>query len=153
MAIRKILFGRGLSFRAFVDLGISLIMPVSELIGEDKRSMNFSTALGHNTIVDCLGTQHSRMNSQYRALFNAIDEYVRTRHHCFVAECFLNPRSQSEWFICIRPTKDNVHSVDEQACKYFRLSLTEAEEVCTAHGLSDPLMGRIDGDLHSITER
>jgi len=90
-------------------------------------------------------TQHP----QYTGLFITIDKYVRARHHCFVAECFLNS-SATEWVICIRPTEENTRPHDRYACKYFRLSVTEAEEVCTAKALGWKLMEKIDSGLHSL---
>ena len=93
------------------------------------------------------------MNTEYGVLFKALDEYVRKRHHCFVSECFLNPHTHDEWVICARQTEDNAHIRDRYACKYFRLSLKEVEEICNANELSDGLRGRIDCDLRAITDR
>jgi len=92
------------------------------------------------------------MNPQYSTLFKAIDDYIRAEHSCFVAECDLYP-SQSEWVICARPTNENVRALalDIYACKYFRLTLQEAEEVCTSNTLNSALRSRIDRDLHAIT--
>jgi hypothetical protein len=90
-------------------------------------------------------TQHP----QYTGLFISIDECVRARHHCFVAECFLNS-SATEWVICIRPTEHNTRPHDRYACKYFRLSLEEAEEVCTAKAVGSKLMEKIDSWLQSL---
>jgi hypothetical protein len=92
-------------------------------------------------------TQHP----QYTDLFITIDKYVRARHRCFVAECFLGP-SAMEWVICIRPTAENTRPNDRYACKYFRLSLTEAEEVCTAKAVESKLTEKIDNGLHSLTD-
>ena len=89
------------------------------------------------------------MHPQYVALFAAIDEYVKAHHRCFVAECFLNP-SETEWVICIRPTTENARPHDRYACKYFRLSLKEAEEVCAAKAVGPKLIEKIDCGLHSL---
>ena len=43
---------------------------------------------------------------RYALLFATIDTYVRARHRCFVAECFLSSQ-ETEWVICIRPTQEN----------------------------------------------
>jgi hypothetical protein len=93
------------------------------------------------------------MHPQYVALFTAIDEYVKVHHRCFVAECFLG-RSETEWVICIRPTAENrgAPARDRYACKYFRLSLEEAEEVCTANAVGPNLTEKIDRELHSLGE-
>src|SRR5258708_37501391 len=91
------------------------------------------------------------MHPQYVALFTAIDEYVKAHHRCFVAECFLGP-SETEWVICIRPTAENrgVLARDRYACKYFRLSLKEAEEVCTANAVGTKLIEKIDRELRTL---
>jgi hypothetical protein len=86
---------------------------------------------------------------QYTGLFITIDEHVRARHHCFVAECFLNS-SATEWVICIQPTEENTRPHDRYAYKYFRLSLEEAEEVCTAKAVRSKLMEKIDSGLQSL---
>jgi hypothetical protein len=92
------------------------------------------------------------MNPQYSTLFKAIDDYIRAEHSWFVAECDLYP-AQSEWVICTRPTNENVRALalDVYACKYFSLTLQEAEEVCTSNTLNSALRSRIDRDLHAIT--
>jgi len=90
------------------------------------------------------------MHPQYSSLFKAIDDYVRVEHRCFVSE--LDP-SQTEWVICVRPTNENTRTLDRYACKYFRLTLQEAGEVCTSNTLSSVLRLRIDSDLHLITDR
>jgi hypothetical protein len=102
-----------------------------------------------NEYYDALGdpTQHP----QYTDLFITIDKYVRERHRCFVAECFLNP-SGTEWVICIRPMAENTRPHDRYACKYFSLSLKEAEEVCTAKAVRSKLMEKIDSGLHSLRD-
>jgi hypothetical protein len=92
------------------------------------------------------------MHSQYSALFKAIDDYVRVEHRCFVSECFLNP-SHTGWMICVRPTNENARTLDRYACKYLRLTLQEAEEVCTSNTLSSMLRLRVDSDLQLITDR
>jgi hypothetical protein len=91
------------------------------------------------------------MHPQYVALFTAIDEYVKAHHRCFVAECFLGP-SETERVICIRPTAENrgVLARDRYACKYFRLSLKEAEEVCTANAVGTKLIEKIDRELRTL---
>jgi hypothetical protein len=93
------------------------------------------------------------MHPQYVALFTAIDEYVKVHHRCFVAECFLGS-SETEWVICIRPTAENRGALarDRYACKYFRLSLKEAEEVCTANAVGTNLSEKIDRELRSLGE-
>ena len=93
------------------------------------------------------------MHPQYVALFTAIDEYVKAHHRCFVAECFLGT-SETEWVICIRPTAENRDALarDRYACKYFRLSLKEAEEVCTANAVGTKLIEKIDRELRSLGE-
>jgi len=91
------------------------------------------------------------MNSQHTALFTTIDQYVKTHHHCFVAECDLHPE-RAQWSICIRPTEENARILDVYACKYVRLSLKEAEEVCTANAVPPKLAERIDRELHSISD-
>jgi hypothetical protein len=93
------------------------------------------------------------MHPQYVALFTAIDEYVKVHHHCFVAECFLGA-SETEWVICIRPASDNRGALarDRYACKYFRVSLKEAEEVCTANIVGTNLTEKIDRELRSLGE-
>jgi len=93
------------------------------------------------------------MHPQYAVLFTAIDEYVKAHHRCFVAECFLGP-SETEWTICIRPTPENRNALarDRYACKYFRLSLKEAEEVCTANAVGTKLTEKIDRELRSLGE-
>jgi hypothetical protein len=90
-------------------------------------------------------TQHP----QYTGLFIRIDEYVRACHHCFVAECFLNS-SATEWLVCIRPTEENTRPHDRYACKYFHLSVKEAEEVCTAKAVPSKLMENIDIELQLL---
>lgn len=92
------------------------------------------------------------MNSQHAALFKAIDDYVRAEHSWFVSECFPNP-SKTEWVICARPTNENARALDINACKYFRLTLQEVEEVCTSNVLSSVLRSRIDTDLQAMTDR
>jgi len=87
------------------------------------------------------------MDSQHAALFTAIDEYVRARHRCFVPEL---DRSPTDWVICIRPTEENARALDVYACKYFTLSLKEAEQVCNANTLESMLMERVDRELRSI---
>jgi len=90
-------------------------------------------------------TQHP----QYTGLFTAIDEYVRARHHCFVTECFLNS-SVTEWSICILPTAENTRPHDRYACKYLRLSMKEAEEICEAKAVRSKLMQKIDSECNSL---
>jgi hypothetical protein len=90
------------------------------------------------------------MHPQYTTLFTTIDEYARTRHRCFVAECFLF--SEAEWTICTRPTNENTRALDVYACKYFRLSQREAEEVCKSNALGATLKERIDRELLSISD-
>jgi hypothetical protein len=94
------------------------------------------------------------MNPQYPTLFKALDDYIRAEHRCFVAECDLDS-FQTEWVICARPTNTNVRALahDVYACKYFRLTLQEVEEICTSRTLSSVLRSRIDGDLQAITGR
>jgi hypothetical protein len=91
------------------------------------------------------------MHPQYKALFAAIDQYVRAQHHCFVAELFF---WTTDWVICIRPTEENIRalSLDVYACKYFRLSQKEAEAVCDADALGSTLKERIDRELLSISD-
>lgn len=93
------------------------------------------------------------MHPQYFALFTAIDEYVKAHLRCFVAECFLGP-SETEWVICIRPTAENRGALarDRYACKYFHLSLKEAEEVCSANAVEVILAEKIDRELCSLGE-
>ena len=93
------------------------------------------------------------MHPPHVALFTAIDEYVKAHHHCFVAECFLDP-SETEWVICIRPTPENSGALapDRYACKYFRLSLKEAEAVWTANALGAQLREKIDRELRPLGE-
>ncbi len=88
---------------------------------------------------------------RYATLFTTIHTYVRARHRCFVAECFLSS-SETEWVICIRPTEENTHTLVRgvHACKYFSLSLEEATEVCAVNGLGSSLWERIDHELRSI---
>jgi hypothetical protein len=62
-------------------------------------------------------SRHIHMNTQYGVLFKALDEYVRAQHHCFVAECFLNPHSHNEWVICVRPREDNARVLDKQSSR------------------------------------
>jgi hypothetical protein len=54
--------------------------------------------------------------------------------------------------MCIRPTEENIRALarDVYACKYFSLSLEEADEVCTTHALGSKLMERIDRELRSL---
>ena len=91
------------------------------------------------------------MHPQYVAVFTAIDEYVKAHHRCFVAECFLGP-SETEWVICARPTAENCGALarDRYACKYFRLSLIEAAEVCAAKAVGTKLAEKIDRELRSL---
>ena len=93
------------------------------------------------------------MHPQYVALFTAIDEYVKVHHRCFVAECSLGS-SETEWVICIRPTAENRGALarDRYACKYFRLSLKEAEDVRTANAVGTNLSEKIDRELRSLGE-
>lgn len=93
------------------------------------------------------------MHPQYFILFTAIDEYVKAHHRCFVAECFLGP-SETEWMICIRPTAETRGALagDKYACKYFHLSLKEADEVCTANAIGMILAEKIDRELRSLGE-
>jgi hypothetical protein len=71
-----------------------------------------------NNISGLPNSTSSFMHPQYTALFTAIDEFVRTRHRCFVAELDF---SQTKWAICIRPTQENIPALarDVYACKYF----------------------------------
>ena len=93
------------------------------------------------------------MHPHYVALFTAIDEYVKAHHRCFVAECFLGP-SESQWVIRIRPTAENRGALarDRYACKYFHVSLKEAEEVCAANAIRTQLTEKIDRGLRSLGE-
>ena len=86
---------------------------------------------------------------RYTLLFTTIDTYVRTRHRCFVAECFFSS-SETEWVICIRPTEENTHPHDRYTGKYFRLSLDEVAELCAANGLGSGLWETIANELRSI---
>jgi hypothetical protein len=92
------------------------------------------------------------MNQQYAVLFSAIDDYIKVEHNCFVSECFLNS-SRTEWVICARPTNKNPRPLDIYACKYFRLTLEEVEELCASNGLSSARKSKIDNDLNAITGR
>lgn len=93
------------------------------------------------------------MHPQYVALFTTVDEYVKAHHRCFVAECFLGP-GETDWVICIRPTAEirSALARDSYACKYFRISLNEAEQVCTAKALGTKLIEKIDRELRSLGE-
>jgi hypothetical protein len=86
-------------------------------------------------------------HKRYGVLFTTIDTYVRARHHCFVAELDFAP---TEWTVCMRPTEENTRPHDRYACKYFRLSLEEAAELCAVNGLGSSLWERIDQELRSI---
>jgi hypothetical protein len=86
-------------------------------------------------------------SKRYAILFTTIDTYVRARHHCFVAELDFGT---IDWAVCIRPTDENTRPHDRFACKYFRLSLEEAAELCAANGLGSSLWERIDHELRSI---
>ena len=86
-------------------------------------------------------------SKRYAILFTTIDTYVRARHHCFVAELDLGT---IDWVVCICPTAENTRPHDRYACKYFRLSLEEAEEVCTAKAVRSKLMEKIDSWLQSL---
>jgi len=90
---------------------------------------------------------------RYTLLFTTIDTYLRARHRCFVAECFLNS-AETEWVICARPTEENTRTLVRgvYACKYFSLSLEETAELCAANGLVSSLWGRIDHELRSIAD-
>jgi hypothetical protein len=91
------------------------------------------------------------MNPQNAAVFKVIDDYVRLEHRCFVSECDQNT-SRAEWVICLRPTVDNTRPLDRYACKYFRLTQQEADELCKSNGLSPALKAKIDIDLQAITD-
>jgi hypothetical protein len=55
-----------------------------------------------------------------------------------------------DWAVCIRPTAENTRPHERFACKYFRLSLEEAAELCAVNGLGSSLWERIDHELRSI---
>ncbi len=86
-------------------------------------------------------------SKRYAILFTTIDTYVRARHHCFVAELDFGT---IDWAVCIRPAAENTRPHDRFACKYFRLSLEEAAELCAVNGLGSGLWERIDHELRSI---
>ena len=91
------------------------------------------------------------MNPQHPLLFKIVDDYVRAEHACFVSECFVN-QLRTEWVICVRPTNESARTLDRYACKYFRLTLQEVEELCTFNAISSALSSRIDRELHSMTD-
>ena len=111
----------------------------------------FRACTGDSHLAHLLPAQRRqyRMHPRYKTLFTAMDQYVRAHHQCFLAE--LSP-SQNEWVICIRPINENTRVLvrDVYACKYFRLSLGEAEEVCSANSLGSKLRERIDRELRPI---
>lgn len=93
-----------------------------------------------------------QMITQYARLFNAVDNYVRCVHQCFVAECFL-VRENTMWAMCVRPTNENPRAVDPSACSYHYLTLKEAEEISASKTPSSDVRQGIDNDLHAISGR
>jgi len=67
----------------------------------------------------------------------------------------MQPESpRAEWSICIRPTGENTRVLVRgvYACKYIRLSLNEAEEICAGNTLTPKLEERIDLELRSLSD-
>ncbi|MGE5111836.1 MAG: hypothetical protein ACM3JB_13325 [Acidobacteriaceae bacterium] len=64
---------------------------------------------------------------EYRSSFKFLDEYVRTRYSCFVAEFFL-PLSQSDYCTCFRPLGGSLLDDNRYACKYIRFTFDDVKE-------------------------
>jgi hypothetical protein len=90
------------------------------------------------------------MNPHYRPLFIAMDAYEKTEYRCFVSECFLTP-AETEWVICVRPTTENVRSLDRHACVYLHLSSDEVREIYDQGALTATVIRTIDNALRPVS--
>lgn len=89
-------------------------------------------------------------SSEEGLIFKLLDDYSRTRHHCFLAEMFLD-RVQTEYFLCFRPTSDHPNpNPSNYACRYLRVEIGEVQTIDTTGKLTASIIQRLDADLPSL---
>jgi hypothetical protein len=66
-------------------------------------------------------------SSEYSAVFRLLDDYARTRYHCFLAEFFLD-KTGTEYLACFRPVGLAVGSPNRYACRYLHIGVGQLPE-------------------------
>jgi hypothetical protein len=80
------------------------------------------------------------------ACFKLLDEHARTKHHCFVAEFFLQEQSET-YFVCFRPVESTTNRF---ACKYLQFGIEEIRTMASSQSLPLSTTNQLDEALTAL---
>jgi len=82
-------------------------------------------------------------------LFTMLDRYARNKHHCFLAEFFVD-REHAGYFLCFRACGGRIDDPDRLKCVYLKIGVEEAKDMWSQRVLSNALVQEMDDELPEL---
>jgi hypothetical protein len=85
-------------------------------------------------------------------LFELLDDYARSRHHCFLTELFMN-KDRTAYSVCFRPRGSLRDESERFACVYLQIDLEEARNIYSQRAITATVVRDMDEKLSELGRR
>ena len=82
-------------------------------------------------------------------LFELLDNYAKSQHHCFLTELFMN-QDHTRYFVCFRPRGPLRDESERFACVYLQIDLEEARTIYSQRAITATVVRDMDEKLSKL---